>query len=485
MYNQYKSIFKATTLFGGTQVCQILFNLLRSKSIALLIGATGMGITTMYNSSLTLIITLFGMGINISVVNHLTKAYDKGDEENISLITTVFRRLLLILSLLGMIAVIAFSPLLSLWSFGDNSETLNYCLLSVLVVMTLLQQGNTAILVSMKHVKYTAMSSVLSSLATLLVSVPFFYFMRYEGIVPGMIFSSVCSYIISLYFVSKIKIKKTTVSMHTVVKYSKIFISLGMAMVLSQLFGSLSLYVINISVKSLGGLVDLGFYNSAVYIVTYSVMLVFSSMASDYYPRLLSSLKDRMFMNSVINQQTEIIILLAVPILSAMIFFTPLVVRIILSSEFLVIIPLLRILCIGMFLKSISYALGYVSLAHGEKNVYFCIEGIYSNLATVILSVFFYWMYGLEGLGYAMVVDFLLYFFVIYIVDKYRYGYIIDRRVIMLVITSVLFLSAMFSMSFLLTEQCFYVSGGFFLVVISALYLYTLKKRVSTKKETA
>ena len=258
-----------------------------------------------------------------------------------------------------------------------------------------------------------------------------------------------------------------------------------MAMVLSQLFGSISLYVINISVKSLGGLVDLGFYNSAVFIVMYSVMLVFSSMASDYYPRLLSSLKDRMFMNSVINQQTEIIILLAVPILSAMIFFTPLVVRIILSSEFMVIIPLLRILCIGMFLKSISYALGYVSLAHGEKNVYFCIEGIYSNLATVILSVFFYWMYGLEGLGYAMVVDFLLYFFVIYIVDKYRYGYIIDRRVTMLVITSVLFLSAMFSMSFLLTEQCFYVSGGFFLVVISALYLYTLKKRVSTKKETA
>ena len=201
-------------------------------------------------------------------------------------------------------------------------------------------------------------------------------FVRYEGIVPGMIFSSVCSYLISLYFVSKINIKKMTVSMHTVVKYSKIFISLGMAMVLSQLFGSLSLYVINISVKSLGGLVDLGFYNSAVYIVTYSVMLVFSSMASDYYPRLLSSLKDRMFMNSVINQQTEIIILLAVPILSAMIFFTPLVVRIILSSEFMVIIPLLRILCIGMFLKSISYALGYVSLAHGEKNVYFCIASI-------------------------------------------------------------------------------------------------------------
>ena len=66
MSNQYRSIFKATTIFGGTQLCQILFNLLRSKSIALLVGVMGMGMTTMYNTSLNIIITLFGMGINVN-----------------------------------------------------------------------------------------------------------------------------------------------------------------------------------------------------------------------------------------------------------------------------------------------------------------------------------------------------------------------------------------------------------------------------------
>ena len=190
MSNQYRSIFKATTIFGGTQLCQILFNLLRSKSIALLVGVMGMGMTTMYNTSLNIIITLFGMGINVSVVNQLTKAHDEGDYERISVIVSIFQRLTLLLAGSSVLFVCACSPLLSQLSFDEYSHTGNYCLLSLLVVTTLLQQCNTAILVSMRKIKDIALSSVLSSFATLIVSVPFFYFLRYDGIVPGLIFSS-------------------------------------------------------------------------------------------------------------------------------------------------------------------------------------------------------------------------------------------------------------------------------------------------------
>ena len=153
MSNQYRSILKATTIFGGTQLFQILFNLLRSKSIALLVGVMGMGMTTMYNTSLNIIITLFGMGINVSVVNQLTKAYDDGDNERISLIVSIFQRLTLLLAGSSVLFVCACSPLLSKLSFDEYNHTGNYCLLSLIVVTTLLQQCNTAILVSMRKIK--------------------------------------------------------------------------------------------------------------------------------------------------------------------------------------------------------------------------------------------------------------------------------------------------------------------------------------------
>ena len=479
MSDQYRSIFKATTIFGGTQLCQILFNLLRSKSIALLVGVMGMGMTTMFNTSLNIIITLFGMGINVSVVNLLTKAHDEGDDERISLVVSVYKRLTLLLAGSSILFVCACSPLLSKLSFDEYSQTGNYCLLSLLVVTTLLQQCNTAILVSMRKIKDIALSSLLSSFATLIVSVPFFYFLRYDGIVPGLIFSSLCNWLITCYFVRKLGIKKKKVSKKTFNTYSYRFISLGMAMVFSSFLGSISAYGINVFVVSFGEIEHIGLYSSAMAIVTQSVVLVFSSISSDYYPRLLTSLKDKNLMNSIINQQTEIIILIASPILMAVIYFTPLVIKILLSQKFLVMATLMRILCIGMFIKACSYTLGYVSLAFGEKKVYTLFEGIYSNAVTVVLSIAFYYFFGLNGLGYAVVVDFLLYYFAISIFNKYRYGYIIDSEKVLLLAKSFGAIIIIFFMSQCLSEFYFYIFGGILLAMESVYCLMILKRKIS------
>jgi len=40
--NSYKQIVKATSLFGGVQVFNIIISIIRSKFIAVLLGPTGM-----------------------------------------------------------------------------------------------------------------------------------------------------------------------------------------------------------------------------------------------------------------------------------------------------------------------------------------------------------------------------------------------------------------------------------------------------------
>lgn len=477
MSNQYRSILKATSIFGGTQFLQILIQLIRSKFVAILIGTTGMGLSTMYSTSLALIITIFGAGINTSVVRDLSKANDEHDWNKVSLIISVFRRLILALSILGVIFVVASSSFLSELAFKNSSRQLDYCFLSLMVFFSLLQQGNTALLVSLRRIKDTAKCSLFNSLATLATSVPFFYFWRLNGIVPGLIVSTMSGYVITYYFAHKIKLPKVKVSKSDIMLYGKGMLYLGMSLVIAQLLGNATTYGINIFISRMGGLSDLGLYNAGVNITMQSVMLVFSAMASDYFPRLVTSLKDNKLMNETVNQQTEIILYLAVPILSIMMVASPLIIRILLSKEFLAITGFIRILCLGMLLKAVSYSLGYISFAKGDKKVYMFLEGFYGNIVNLVLSIGLYYLWGLTGLAISFVIDYLQYYFVVSAVDRKRYGYQSDKTVSKLILVSVSSIAGMLVLSYILPNVDFYIIGSAFALILNFFYLKKLNSK--------
>ena len=76
MESQYRSILKATSIFGGTQLLQILVGLARSKFVALLVGTIGMGMNFMYMSSLT-IYPIAGVITLVVTIYYLNKLNQK------------------------------------------------------------------------------------------------------------------------------------------------------------------------------------------------------------------------------------------------------------------------------------------------------------------------------------------------------------------------------------------------------------------------
>ena len=61
--SSYKSIFKATSLFGGVQFYQILIQIIRSKFVAVLLGPMGVGILGLLSSGMQLIQSFTNMGL--------------------------------------------------------------------------------------------------------------------------------------------------------------------------------------------------------------------------------------------------------------------------------------------------------------------------------------------------------------------------------------------------------------------------------------
>jgi PST family polysaccharide transporter len=100
----------------------------------------------------------------------------------------------------------------------------------------------------------------------------------------------------------------------------------------------------------------------------------------------------------MVNEQTEIGLLLAGPGLLATLTFAPWVIRIFYSGQFEPAVEILRWICLGMMLRVVSWPMGYILLAQGARRAFFWSE-LAANAAQVGLAWLGVLYFGLKGTG--------------------------------------------------------------------------------------
>ena len=421
--SSYKSIFKATSLFGGMQVVQVLLNLIRGKVIALLLGPAGVGLNSLFVSSVSMISNVSGMGLNFTAVRDIAKANESGDRERLSAVIKTFRRWLVGSAIIGVMAVVLLSPLLSIYTFKNYDYTLSFIALSFMLLFGALSSGNASLLQGTRNLKGYALHSLTGSLSSLVVSVPLYYFFGTDGIVPALILSALVTFLFSIYYASVIKRDKVKVSWRESWSGGKDMVKLGVAMMLATSIGSLVHYLINTYISNSATVAELGLYQAGMSITAQSIGLVFSAMAIDYYPRLAAICDNNDKVREMANQQGEITMLIATPVLILLSVAAPYVIRLLYSSDFLPVTGFLRILVVGMMFKAASYSIGAISFAKGDKKVFFFLEGIYMNSSILLFSIVGYSINGLTGLAWAYLIMHILYFVIINIVTGKIYKF--------------------------------------------------------------
>ena len=173
--SSYRGIFKATSLFGGVQVYQIIINVVKSKFIAVLLGPLGVGIQGLYQAALHFIQSFTAMGLSSSAVRDVSEANGTGDISRVATVVKTLRRLVWCTGLLGLLVVVLFSPILSKTSFGDNKHIIPFICLSVTLLLDQICAGQKVVLQGMRRLKQLAKASAIGSTVSLLVSVPLFY----------------------------------------------------------------------------------------------------------------------------------------------------------------------------------------------------------------------------------------------------------------------------------------------------------------------
>ena len=112
----------------------------------------------------------------------------------------------------------------------------------------------------------------------------------------------------------------------------------GLILMAGGLAGTAAGFAINAFVRAYGDIDNVGLYQAASSLTNQYLGIVFSALAMDYFPRLSAAMNEHSKMLTVVNRQTEIVMLIATPLALALIWSAPWVIKLLLTDEFFVII---------------------------------------------------------------------------------------------------------------------------------------------------
>ena len=424
----YSHVLKYTGVFGGVQGLNVLIGLVRNKIVAVLLGPGGMGLVSLFTTTISFISQATHLGISFSAVRHISELYDHGDEAQTAHFVKVVRGWSLLTALIGMLVCIVIGPFLSNTTFSWGDHSLHFILLAPAVGMIAITGGETAILKGQRRLGALALVQIIAALASLVISIPVYYFFWQAGIVPVIVLMAFVTMCATLYY--SLRLYPLHLSgARGILGEGMEMVRLGVAFTVAGIVGSAAEMVIRSYLNVVGDLDVLGLYNAGYMLtITYAGM-VFSAMETDYFPRLSAVNRDIEATNYTVNRQMEVSLLIISPMLTALIVFLPVLIPLMFSNEFMPVIAMAQVSALAMFFKVLTLPVAYITLARGKSLVYLFLETSYF-VVFVLLIIYGYEHWGLIGTGIAITVAHVFDYLMINGVAHWLYGYKMSSAVI-------------------------------------------------------
>ena len=479
--SSYRQIMKATSIFGGVQVFQILIGTIRLKFIAVLLGPAGMGLAGLLQAGTGMIAGLTNFGLSTSAIKNISAAQAEENEEKVGRIIAVFRRLVWATGLLGLFITLTLSSYLSQITFSNKDYTWAFALLSITLLIDQISAGQAVLLTAMRQVKLMARSSMIGSVLGLVTTIPLYYFFGMDGIIPALVIASFTSLFLMWHFASKLSFKKVKVDFLTIKLEGKEMLTMGFMISLSGVITLAFSYLVRIFISNYGSIDDVGLYTAGFAIVNTYVGMIFTAMATDYYPKLSGVAHDVKQTNQMINQQAEIAILILSPFILVFIVFIKWVIFLLYSEAFLLVNEMILFAAAGMLFKALSWSIAFIFLAKGTSKLFFWNE-LFANIYMLGLNLAGYYWYGLTGLGVSFLVTYVLYAFQVYLVSKSLFKFKIDNELVKIFFVNlILTVLCLITSLFIIMDYFIYLIGTI-IIVGSAIYnLHHLDKRMELR----
>lgn len=408
----------------------ILLGLLRMKAAAVLLGPAGVGLIGLFQNLVTAAATLSALGFGTVGVRQIAAANADGRSGDIA----VARRALfwgtLVLASVGGVGFFLLRDLVAVQIVADPLRASEIGWLSLGIALTVAAGSQSALLGGLRRIGDIARLQILSGILATLIGVSALLVWREKGLIVFVLATPLASFLLGHWYVSRIgRILEHETPLVKLAKEWKAMARLGAPFMVSGVVLAVAYLTVRGLIHGGAGPEALGQFQAAWQISVTYLGFVLGAMATDYYPRLTGAIRDPGAAVRLVNEQTEVALLLASPVLLALLALAPLVIHLLYSAEFDLAADILRWQIMGDFLKVASWPLGFVLLAAGAGKTFLSTECI--GIGVFVLGV---WvglpLAGVEAAGIGFACMYVIYLPLVYALARRLIGFRWTQRVV-------------------------------------------------------
>lgn len=468
--SSYRQILRSSSITGGASIINIIISMLRTKLVAVLLGPAGLGFIGLLQALMNTASIVAAVGFGTVGTRQIAES---AGSEDVAEIVAVRRALFwgtLLLSVVGGVIFWALRDVLAAQVLHDPAQGSTVGWLAIGVALTVASGSQGALLNGMRRISDLAFVSIGSALCSTVLGIAALVVWGERGVLFFVVLLPLSSFLLGSWHVSRLPpIERQVTPMHVLTGHWKTMLRLGAAFMVSGVLMTAAQLVIRTLVQRELGVEAVGYFQAAWVIAMTYLGFVLGAMGTDYYPRLTATMHDRIAVNKLVNEQSEVALLLAGPVLLTMLGLAPWVIELLYSRAFGGSIIVLEWSVLGDVLKVVSWPLGYLILAAGDGRTY-----LLSQSVSVVIYVGLTWIgLPLMGIGATGVAFFGMYVIglpMLYYLAWRRTGFQWQGRVfwnalVLLVLALAVFLAALWSK---------WLGAGFGVIAALMLALYGL-----------
>ncbi|MFN5805086.1 MAG: polysaccharide biosynthesis C-terminal domain-containing protein [Opitutia bacterium] len=409
----FDRILKASVLMGFAQVAQLIAAFIRAKLVALLLGPSGVGLVGLLTSFNGNVSALAGWGLGTSGVRSIASA---PPQERAGRITAV-RRLGWMLSWAGLalVLVLAF-PAGAGIALGGDSAVIETLIAGIAVPCLVASGAWGAILQAGGQLKALAWAQVIGALVALLVGAPLILQFGHVGVAVALALAAGVPAMM-LWCAAR---RHAPPAPDSGLSDLRPLLVMGGALMLVGFFAQVSAYLVRLQLVDFGGLEAAGYYHAAFAVAGSLPGFVFVAMGADFFPRVAGAASEAEAAVHA-DHQVSAGLVLGVPLLALLLAGGGPVLSLLYAKDFEPALPLLSWMVWGVFLRLISWPLGYWLLARGSSRAVIFVEGLSSALMTALP----FWLLprmGLVGAAVSFALGYVAYTVILLVMARRRSG---------------------------------------------------------------
>ncbi len=426
----FDRILKYTGVFGSVQGVSMIVTLVINMVKSRLLGPMGYGITESLNRTTDLVRNSTNLGVATVAVPEISR-YADNEADELAHKVCLTRSWALLTAIIGMTVCLILAPVMSRYAFdGDRSYTVSFMVLSLAVAATAITGGETAVLRGSGMLRQLAMSQFLTYVMSLCVSVPLYWWLRLEGIVPALVLTAVAGMVVTCFYSHKRFPYRARPFCWRFLKTGFGMIGFGILFTVSAFLGAWAWSYIAKYLTGMGGSELTGTYSAGYMLVTYLSNLLLAVTDSEYFPRLSGAGNDMSKAHHLMSSQALAMCMLAGPVVILFMLCMPIVVYVVLDyGTFRSSVILAQMAVIGLYFKSVSQPVAYLVLARSDSRIYLIQEtACYALLVTCVTAGYKY--FGMIGLGLSLAAWEFVYLLLALLVGRLRYGYVMSSKLV-------------------------------------------------------